>query len=237
VDTQFYLAEEGQVDFYKPMRSIFLIIFLILIFPASNAQRKTDLGIIGGAAYYMGEVNMVRHFYNPSPAFGAMARYNFNPRNSLRLHVLYGSIKGDDNDFNNDFQQARAASFKTSMLDMSLNMEFNFFPYETGKRRKDKYTPYATAGMGYNHVFDPDRQGSIALIFTGGAGFKMNVTRTISTGVEWSFRKTFNDQLDGLENPGPDYTRFYHNNDWYSIVGIFVTYKFLRYLYECPAYE
>lgn len=236
MDTQFYSAPNEDHS-YKQMRSILLILFLILIFPESNAQRKADLGIIGGGAYYMGEINMARHFYKPSPVYGAMARYNFNPRNSLRFHLMYGSLKGDDLDFNNDFQQARGANFKTTMLDMSLNMEFNFFPYETGRLRKEKYTPYATAGMGYSHVFDTEKQGSVALIFTGGAGFKMNVTKTISTGVEWSFRKTFNDLYDGIENPGPDYTTFYHNNDWYSTVGIFVTYKFLRYLYECPAYE
>ena len=214
-----------------------IILFLFVYVPVTSAQRKVDLGILGGASYYMGEINMARHFYKPSPAIGAMARYNFNARNSLRFHLMYGSLRGDDLDFNNDFQQARAANFKTSMLDMAINMEFNFFPYETGKRRKDKFTPYATGGMGYSHVFDQDKQANLAVIFTGGAGVKMNVTKTISTGMEWSFRKTFNDLYDGLENPGPDYNRFYHNNDWYYIVGIFVTYKFLSYLYECPAYD
>jgi len=183
----------------------------------------------------MGEINPVRHFYKPSPDFGAIYRHNFNPRNSIRFHAIYGSLRGDDHDFTNDFQQARGYRFQTSFLELAANTEFNFFPYQYGKR-KDRYTPYVTAGLGYNFLFDPDTRGTTDLIITYGAGFKLNVSRHISAGCEWSFRKTFNDHLDGIVNPGADNT-FYHNNDWYSIVGIFVTYKFLSYLLECPAYD
>jgi len=184
----------------------------------------------------MGEINPVLHFYKPSPDFGAIYRYNFNPRNSLRFHAIYGSLRGNDLDFTNDFQQTRGLNFQTSFLELAANTEFNFFPYQYGKR-KDRYTPYVSAGLGYNFVFDSEKRGTTGLIITYGAGFKFNVSRHISAGFEWSFRKTFNDNLDGIANPYQDNPVFYHNNDWYSVVGIFITYKFLTYLLECPAYE
>lgn len=184
----------------------------------------------------MGDINTIRHFYKPSPAFGAIYRHNFNPRNAIRFHALYGNIRGDDLDFKNDFQQDRGLNFSTSFVDLALNTEFNFLQYRPTKR-KENYSPYVTGGIGYNLVFSPDARGSTAIVLTYGAGFKFNVSKRISSGIEWSFRKTFNDRLDGIENHGPSYNTFYHNNDWYSIVGIFVTYKFLRYLTECPAYD
>jgi len=228
--------ENGALHSFSYLKIYFIIFILCYTFSDAWTQRKGDIGIFAGTSYYMGEINPVRHFYKPSPDFGAIYRHNFNPRNSIRFHAIYANLRGDDLDFTNDFQQARGYSFQTSLLELAANTEFNFFPYQYGKR-KDRYTPYVTAGLGYNFVFSPDRRGTTDLIITYGAGFKLNVSRHISAGCEWSFRKTFNDRLDGLVNPGTDNTVFYHNNDWYSIVGIFVTYKFLTYLLECPAYE
>jgi len=209
---------------------------LACILPDAWSQRKGDMGIFGGASYYMGEINPSRHMYKPLPAVGGFYRYNFNQRNSLRFHAIYGSLRGDDLDFTNDFQQARQWNFETSFLEFAVNTEFNFFPYQYGKR-KDRITPYVTGGLGYNFVFSSANRGTTDLVLTYGAGLKFSVSKRISAGGEWSFRKTFNDYLDGHANPGPDNTVFYHNNDWYSIVGIFVTYKFLGYLLDCPAYE
>jgi opacity protein-like surface antigen len=228
--------ENGALHLFNHLRFFFLILVLVCSFPDASSQRKGDIGIIGGASYYMGEINPVLHFYKPSPSLGALYRHNFNPRNAVRFHAIYGNLRGSDLDFTNDFQQARGLSFHTSFLELAAYTEFYFFPYQYGKR-KDRYTPYMTAGLGYDFVFDPDKRGTTGLIMTYGAGFKFNVNKHISAGCEWSFRKTFNDRLDGIVNPGTDNAVFYHNNDWYSIVGIFVTYKFLNYLLECPAYD
>lgn len=185
----------------------------------------------------MGEINpSPRHLYKPSLAVGGIYRHNFNPRNSLRFNAIYGKLKGDDLDFTNDFQQQRAENFETPYLDLAVNTEFNFFPYQYGLR-KDRYTPYVTGGLGYNFVFSSEKRETTGLTLTYGLGFKCNISKRLSGGCEWSFRKTFNDRIDGIENPGPENNVFYHNNDWYSIVGIFVTFKFLSYLYECPAYD
>ena len=60
-------------------------------------------------------------------------------------------------------------------------------------------------------------------------------------GAEWGFRKTFNDLLDGWSPAGqslvPENVKsFLHNNDWYSIVGIFASYKIFYERGKCEAY-
>jgi opacity protein-like surface antigen len=236
-----YLCLETEALHSKSLLRVVLFIFLLsFVCPESWSQRNADIGIFAGGSYYMGDLNPYRHMYKPLPAAGGIYRYNFNPRNSLRFHAVYGELRGGDSlDFTNNFQQNHAAeNFRTPYLDLAINTEFNFFPYQYGLR-KDRFTPYVTAGLGYNFVFSSEKRGTTGLIFTYGAGFKGNVSKRISAGFEWSFRKTFNDRLDGVENPhSPEGNALsYHNSDWYSIVGIFVTYKFLSYLYECPAYE
>ena len=69
-----------------------------------------------------------------------------------------------------------------------------------------------------------------------GVGVKVNFPSRISAGAEWSFRKSFNDRIDGVENPSGLHSLI-HNNDWYSFLGIFITFKFFNFAAECPAYK
>jgi hypothetical protein len=216
---------------------ILLILLLAVPFNQISAQRKADIGVIGGVSYYMGDINHTRHFYAPSPAGGIIFRYNLNPRNSFRFSGIYTSLKGNDSDFEDDFQWRRNRHFKTSIIDLSLSTEFNFMSYQPTKLRKDRYTPYISAGLGYASLLSSDVQAESATTLNFGGGFKYNLTRKLSMGAEWTFRKTLNDMLDGIENIGIDNNVFYHNKDWYSIVGIFVTYKIFNYREDCPAYE
>jgi hypothetical protein len=94
-----YLEEAGG-DTDKVL-TFFLAFIVLLAFPfqAASGQKKSDIGILGGTSYYLGDVNPFRHFYSPSPAGGLIFRYNFNPRNSIRFHGMYVRIKGDPADF------------------------------------------------------------------------------------------------------------------------------------------
>jgi len=118
-------------------------------------------------------------------------------------------------------------------MDLGLTTEFNFMPYQTTKLRKERYTPYVSGGIGYAIILG----GSYtpALLFSG--GFKYNFTMRMSGGFEWSFRKTFSDELDNVRNTGYENNVFFHNKDWYSLVGVFITYKIFDWGLDCPAYE
>jgi hypothetical protein len=210
---------------------------LVLPFQQSSAQKKSDIGIIGGASSYLGDINPTRHLYRPSVAGGIIYRYNLNPRHSFRFSAMYASVKGSDNDFDNPFQWQRNVDFKTSLIDLAITTEFNFRDYRPTKLRKDRYTPYVSGGIGYASVLTSDVRATSAATLIFGGGFKYNLSRRWSAGVELAFRKTLNDLLDGTENIGTEHGVFFHNNDWYSFIGFFITYKIFDWREDCPAYD
>lgn len=210
-----------------------MIVLLLLPVQNSPGQKQSDIGIIGGIAYYMGDLNHYRHFYAPGPSAGLILRYNFNPRNSIRISGNYGLLKGSPEDFSQPYPNSSQEAFSTGVVDVGLSTEFNFMPYKATKVRKYRYTPYVVGGLGYTVV--PGGDSSPSLSF--GGGFKYNLTRRMSGGLEWSFRKTFSDELDHVQNIGFENNVFFHNKDWFSIVGVFITYKFFDWGLDCAAYE
>ncbi|MFC2115244.1 DUF6089 family protein [Bacteroidota bacterium] len=206
---------------------------IFLPFQIIHGQRKSDIGIIGGASYYLGDINHSRHFYSPSPMGGILLRYNFNQRNSIRFSGIYASLKGDPADLNEPYPNSGHPAFSTNLVDLGIVTEFNFMTYQATKTRKDRYTPYISGGIGYTVAFQGEK--SAALSF--GGGFKYNVSTRMSAGFDWTFRKSFSDLLDGVQNIGYENNVFFHNKDWYSLVGVFVTYKIFDWGMDCPAYE
>lgn len=208
--------------------------------PTAFCQRKADIGAMAGTSYYMGDINPGMPFYSPGISLGALYRRNFSSRYSLRFSANYVSLKGSDQDFpDREILFRNSVDFHTSLLDIASQVEFNFFPYKT---TEDLWygTPYIFGGVGYSFVLGYSAEGiginaQNHLIIPFGVGYKLNVTRKLSAGVEWSFRKTFNDCTDGVVNPLGE--SFLHSNDWYSIFGLFITYKFFNFAGDCPVYN
>jgi len=204
----------------------------------ATAQKNSDIGIFAGASYYLGDINPGTHFYKAQPAFGVLFRYNVNPRLSVRANAYYISLSGSDADFPEILHPDRLYSpavFKTSFLDAALQVEFNFLPYTPGIRPFD-FTPYLTTGISTGLIMGSDAGAGNFASLPFGAGIKMTFTKRICGGMEYSFRKTFNDMIDGIENPS-GVSSVIHNNDWYSYIGVFITYKFYNFAADCPAYE
>jgi hypothetical protein len=210
-----------------------LLLFLFLSLSASG-QRTSDYGIFAGVSSYFGDINNTRPLYAPLPAGGVFYRYNLNPRQSLRANIFLGQIRGNDLDFNNDFQQARAESFSSTVGEFALQFEFNFFPYSTQGKKWD-YTPYIAGGAGISFVNGAAFTYVPAIPFS--FGFKVNIRKNIGLEAEYGFRKTFYDNFDGLNDlVTPSDFAWLHNNDWYTFTGIAVTWKFYNKLAGCPAY-
>jgi len=210
--------------------------FLFLSLSLSLAgQRNADYGLLAGVSSYIGDINPSKLMYSPGPAGGFLYRYNLHPRQSLRASLIYGGLKANDTDFNNDFQQARNASFSGSVAEFALQFEFNFLPYTTAGKLWD-YTPYFAAGGGIAFIntatftYVP----AIPLSF----GFKVNIHKNVGLEAEYGFRKTFYDNFDGLKDPvDPSDYGWIYNNDWYSFAGLAVTWKIFSNLAGCPAYD
>jgi len=222
------------------MRKLLFVILLLIPGVFACAQRNANFGLIGGVSYYMGDVNPSRHFYNPSYALGVIYRININPRYAVRGNAYYTTLSGSDEDFPqllhpDHYRYLLPVSFTTSLLDMNVQGEFNFLPFTPNVGKFD-WTPYISAGLGFSMALSTDVAAGHHLTLPFGIGAKLNLSKKISTGIEWSFRKTFTDLVDGLENP-TEVQSLIHNNDWYSYLGVFITYKFFNYAEDCPAYE
>lgn len=132
------------------MRNTFKHIVLLVLSVAVgtvNAQTllgKNEIGVTIGGMNYIGDLNNQSMFGKVNLAFGGLYRFNFDERWSLRLDVDYGHIEGG----NPDYIERRNLSFHSFLMEGSLRMEFNFFPFSL---RDDHFvwTPYIFAGIGF----------------------------------------------------------------------------------------
>jgi hypothetical protein len=217
---------------------LYLVLSSMLVSGMTFAQRKANFGVFAGTAYYLGDINPNQHFYRPSVSLGVIYRYNLNTRLALRANAYYADLSGSDLDFPKTLHPDRPlspASFNTSLLDVAFQVEFNFLPY-TPNIGKWVYTPYISTGISGALIVSSNVAAENLTSLPFGVGVKVNLTSRISAGAEWSFRKTFNDHIDGLENPSGTGSLL-HNNDWYSFLGVFITFKFFNFAKKCPAYN
>ncbi|MFY9153181.1 MAG: DUF6089 family protein [Prolixibacteraceae bacterium] len=229
-----------------------LVVFFLIGFLAVKAigQPSVDIGIFGGTGTYFGDMTKTELSKSINPAYGGFFRYNFNPRYAVRFNVLNGTIGADGQFINNPW------NFNKNVLDISLSLEFNFLKYIVG----EKETPWSTFIMGgigmqmFNYEFrynelsaflDPtylslpqSSSSEISPTIPFGLGIKYDLSKRIGLGIEGSFRKSFSDKLDDLDDPLSyvtdtdvpvqiKYTDQWHNNDWTAYVGIHLVYKLI----------
>lgn len=226
----------------------FLFLFLSSFCLIGFSQKKADIGIIGGGAYYQGDINHSKLFYSPKPAYGLIYRYNLNRRFAFRGNLIMAMLSGNDNDFTYDYQLARNRSFSTPLVDLSGQTEFNFKNYRIGDK-KHPFSPYVFVGLSFIIASYADNPYIIGIPF--GLGIKQNIGKRIGIGLEWGYRKTFSDYIDGISGIRlyPTYfNKNYHkysykqlgnfrNTDWYSIFGLFISYKLYTGEKECYIYD
>jgi hypothetical protein len=210
------------------MRKFACSIILVLFALSLQAQRS-QVGLIGGVTYYIGDLNPNKQFFLVKPAGGVFYRYNLNPRMSVRGNIIYGGIEGDDSKSKDTFALNRNLSFKSMLLEFSGYFEFNFFNYVLGDPSYP-FTPYVFAGAsifrfnpkadlnGNDFALQPlgtEGQGTTAypdrkkyslvnpsVLF--GVGLKWNVFRGFGMGLEWGMRRTFTDYLDDVSKTYAD---------------------------------
>jgi len=215
------------------MRKSLLLIIIICVSLPALSQRNADYGVSGGITSYMGDINQTRLIYKPGPAGQLFYRFNFNPRQALRINLLAGNVRANDLDFNNSLQQSRAKSFNSLVGELGAMYEFNFFPYSTQGGRKIDYTPYFSAGIALSAINTEGLSFFPTIPFS--IGYKVNVYNNIGLEFEYGFRKTFYDNFDGLKDMiAPEDHTWTHNNDWYSYMGIGITWKMYNKLSGCP---
>lgn len=226
-----------------PMKQILVILLFVFSIGKSLGQQSVDIGLFGGTGTYFGDMTHVELSKSLNPAYGGFFRLNFNPRYSLRINMINGTIGAEGNIVSKDW------SFDKNVLDISMMFEFNYMKYIVG----DKETGWSTflfGGIGmqtYKYVdssiewkppFLSDQKfgSEIKPVIPFGMGFKFDLGKRVGIGFEGGLRKSFSDKLDNIDDPfsyereDDEIVKFadkYHNNDWTAYVGVHLVYKLI----------
>ena len=244
---------------YKLIRQMTVATLLSFVFLFGSLQAKAqyglEIGFNAGVSYYMGDINYARQFYHPRHNLGASLKFHFSNRVILRLGYFNTKLVGRDADFNNTFQQVRNKEFGVSLNEISAQAEINFLPYIYGDVSRNSFTPYmqvGVAGAFVGRTANDDDFFTMAIPF--GFGFKKNILPRLVLSIEWAFRWTISDMIDGITNESikKDYQLAYgtpltedinmkqlgfrYTNDWYSVALVGISYTFKIGGLGCPAY-
>jgi len=222
---------------------IITIIFLVSI--TNLYSQNSEIGLLGGTGYYLGELNPAVQVANKvRPALGVFYRKNTSKRYALRFGLNYAKLSATDKYSSTELSQYRQLSFSTDLWEAYGTLEFNFIPYQINNYTTSSFTPYVFIGAAV-FLVNPSVSGGSSNLDKGnviapsmpfGLGVKFNFVRNLGLAIEWGMRKTLTDRIDGLNET---YISGYQlsnseNKDWYSIVGITLNYKILTKTDHCP---
>ena len=235
--------------------SLLSFVFLFTTLTA-EAQYGLEVGFNGGVSYYMGDINYSRQFYHPRMNLGGSLKFHFGTRVTFRVGYFFTSLHGSDADFNNVFQQVRNKTFSVNLNEVSAQAEINFLPYNYGDVARNSFTPYLQVGLAGTLVTrkNSDEKNFVTMALPFGMGFKKNILPRLVFSVEWAFRWTISDMIDGISNESikKDYEAAYgqqlsedinmkqlgfrYTKDWYSVALVGISYTFKIGGVGCPAY-
>ncbi|MDZ4839160.1 MAG: DUF6089 family protein [Bacteroidota bacterium] len=215
------------------LRRILLTIVTTALGLSATAQDK-ELGVFIGAAQYQGDLSQKQVTLGETkPTIGILYRYYFVPKINFKGAVTIGQIAGDDKNYADVdvFRNKRNASFRSTIVELSGQVEYNIRPYISRSRRYN-WAPYVFTGINLFY-FNPkaDYKGTfVALQPLGtegqgldgsseklysrlqgsipyGIGFKYSLGNYWNIGIEIGQRKTFTDYLDDVSDKYGDYDK------------------------------
>ncbi|MCP9237504.1 DUF6089 family protein [Lewinella sp. JB7] len=181
-------------------------------------------------------------FNNAQPAGGVYLRRRLGNALALRFSLMYGQLVGDDSKSDDPTLVTRGFTSETNILEPSLIFELTPF---YGSRFNDDYTfkpglsPYLSAGIGYGIWGDvmtdynnsepanaglasriqqdiaAEQEDDGGVVFPVGVGIRYHFSPKSSLGLDYNFRITSADLIDGVSASGnPD------NDDAYAFFGL-----------------
>jgi opacity protein-like surface antigen len=231
----------------KALSCVIIALFSALTLTAQDdctRPERHDVGIAGGATFYMGDLGDNYSFFRHLSYYGGLLyRYNFNEYYALRGQVNYGNLTGDvtRSDFP-PYRSGRPWAFSRPVFMGEVIAEIGFLPLNVMDLTEDKrISPYLMGGVGVAalsadknisySVDDEDASTSAHLLL--GVGVKWVALKRLTIGAEWAMRKTFSDKIDYVTGqPGSPLI----NNDWIGTLGVTITYRLVENRL-CAAYQ
>jgi len=206
----------------RTLAILFMLSSLSLIAQRHNGRSRSELGVLLGGSYYIGDLNQYRHFYNTQPSVGLLYRYNYHSRLSFRGNFTYGYLKASDADASSEINMNRNLSFESRIFELAGGVEFTYLPFFLGSERykgtayviaeiglfkmnpKTEYNddlielqPLGTEGQG-SDLSDRKNYSLTQLCIPLGVGVKFAIGKKASFGIEYGIRKTFTDYIDDV---------------------------------------
>ncbi len=119
---------------------------------AQFRRSQAEIGLMIGGMNYIGDLNNQSMLGRLRPAIGGLFRYNLGQRWVLQFSGAYGQIEGG----NPDVIRNRNLSFRSSIIEGSIQIQFNFLPFGFGHGGY-RWTPYLFCGFGF-FGFNPKTQ-------------------------------------------------------------------------------
>ena len=210
-------------------RSYILVMFVLCIMGSEKAHAQDwEYGVMAGFANYFGDLNSNTSFEYIGPHAGLFARCNIGERFAVKAGFNYGQVSFADEASDYPFQRARNLSFASSIMEITVQGEVNFFRYDKRRLNRDRnFTPYLLAGVsgfffnpkaeldGERYALQPigtegqnlpgeKRYVRLGVAIPLGGGFKYSFHPAWTIGVEMGVRKTFTDKLDDVSGEYPD---------------------------------
>ena len=212
------------------------LIILSCCFPAAAQDDGylMELGLGGGGCFYMGDANN-RLYNNTNGVFSVLARYNVNPRFSLKADFAAAGISGDTNDAFGVIP-GDGLRFSRTVYDAGVQVEWGFCGYGMeGWNGCHRIAPYGLIGLGLTYAPKPVNN-DFAANFPIGLGIRYKISDRVNIGLEWTMRFSTSDRLDvtrtmpdtQLENPFTIKGKGIKNKDSYSFTMLYVTFDVFK---------
>tara|TARA_Y100000589_G_scaffold80960_2_gene74883 strand:+ start:1376 stop:2293 length:918 start_codon:yes stop_codon:yes gene_type:complete len=148
---------------YKKLFSLTICLLVItnsLFCQKFRYTENTELGILAGGSYYLGDLNTL-HFNQTLPFAGLVIRKNIDRRISYKAQALLINLQSDERNSTDTFALNRGLHFSNNafeengspLYELSGQIEFNFLPFQSGNVLYT-WTPFLYTGVSIFH-FNP----------------------------------------------------------------------------------
>jgi hypothetical protein len=212
------------------MKLIAALIGLLFLTTAVRAQDepeyRLELGAGAGLMSYEGDFGG-SILKGARPMGELVAKYKPNPRMAWGMNVALGTLKGSSTNSDTYYPgiAEQPVSFKTTVVDVAVRYEYNFWPFGTGReyRGAQRLTPFIAIGLGL--TFAKADKSVAAGQMPIGLGVKYKLADRWNLTGEWTMHFTGSDRLDSVVDPyGIKSTGLFKNTDCYSVLCVTVAY-------------